>query len=109
MKHSDAVTVSVRDVVIGLVVIGVQFAGAALSFGIGLLFYSVIDFGVISTVIYVLAFTSSATGAAASAYYGCRYFSTKRKLGRIMDLGKNATLKGGILDDSVLSEIEFRY
>lgn len=33
MKHSDAVTVSVRDVVIGLVVIGVQFAGAALSFG----------------------------------------------------------------------------
>lgn len=83
--------------------------GAALSFGIGLLFYSVIDFGVISTVICVLAFTSSATGAAASAYYGCRYFSTKRKLGRIMDLGKNATLKGGILDDSVLSEIEFRY
>jgi len=26
-----------------------------------------------------------------------------------MDLGKNATLKGGVIDDSVLSEIEFRY
>lgn len=83
--------------------------GAVLSFGIGLLFYSVIDLGVISTVVYVLAFTSSATGITASAYYGCRYFSTKRKLARIMDLGKNATLKGGVLDDSVMSEIEFRY
>ncbi len=83
--------------------------GAALSFGIGLLFYSVIDLGVVSTVVYVLAFTSSATGITASAYYGCRYFSTKRKLARIMDLGKNATLKGGVLDNSVMSEIEFRY
>ena len=83
--------------------------GAVMSFGIGLLFYSVIDLGVISTVIYVLAFTSSATGITASAYYGCRYFAKKRTLARIMDLGKNATLKGGVIDDSVLSEIEFRY
>ncbi|HSV97708.1 MAG TPA: hypothetical protein VLM75_12370 [Spirochaetota bacterium] len=83
--------------------------GAAISFGMGLLFYSVIDLGVISTVIYVLAFTSSATGITASAYYGCRYFATKRKLARIMDLGKNAALNGGVLDDTVMSEIEFRY
>lgn len=83
--------------------------GAVMSFGIGLLFYSVIDLGVISTVIYVLAFTSSATGAVASAYYGSRYCAKKRTLARIMDLGKNAALKGGVIGDSVLSEIEFRY
>ncbi|MCU0844935.1 MAG: hypothetical protein MUC76_08420 [Spirochaetes bacterium] len=83
--------------------------GAVMSFGIGLLFYSVIDLGAVSTIIYVLAFTSSATGITASAYYGCRYISTKRKLARIMDLGKNASLKGGVLDDTVMSEIEFRY
>ncbi len=86
------------------------FAGSGImSFGIGMLFYAVIDFGVISTIIYVVSFASSAVGLTASGVYGYRYFREKGRLQKILEIGPGAALRGGILDGRVQAEAELQF
>jgi hypothetical protein len=86
------------------------FAGSGvLSFGIGMLFYTVIDFGIISTIVYVVAFTSSATGLAASGVYTYRYYRERGRLQKILELPGDSTLRGNITRDGIQAEVEMRY
>lgn len=86
------------------------FAGsAAVSFGIGMLFYAVVDWGIVSTILYVIAFTSSAVGFTASGYYGYRYVRGTNKLQKILEIGGDASLKGGLEKDGFKAEIEKRF
>lgn len=62
------------------------FTGSAAgSAGIGYLFYNVLHFGVISTVVAAVAFTSAAVGVSAAAYYGYHYVKDKRELNTILE------------------------
>ncbi|MFW5862245.1 MAG: hypothetical protein ACOCWZ_08330 [Spirochaetota bacterium] len=62
------------------------FTGSAAgSAGIGYLFYNVLNFGVISTVVAAVAFTSAAVGVSAAAYYGYHYVKDKRELNTILE------------------------
>lgn len=81
----------------------------ALTFGLGLIFYSVLDFGIISSVISGLCFISSAVGLSASGYYGYHYFDKKNELQKIIDIGKKTSIKGSISQDAINAEIELLF
>lgn len=86
------------------------FAGSgAVSLGIGILFATVIDFGVVSTVLSVVSFASATAGITASAWYGYRYFSNRNKLRTILETGAGTSLKGGMDKDSAQVEMELRF
>ncbi len=62
------------------------FTGSAAgSAGIGFLFYQVLHFGAISTVVAAVAFTSAAAGVGAAAYYGYHYVKEKRELNSMLE------------------------
>ena len=66
------------------------FTGSAAgSAGIGYLFYNVLQFGVISTVVAAVAFTSAAVGVSAAAYYGYQYTKEKKELRSILKKNRN--------------------
>ncbi len=73
-------------------------AGAG-AFGIGLLFYKVLHFGIISKIIYYIAFASSAAGAGAAAYYGVNYFIGKYNLQKIAGISDNVSISGSVTSD----------
>ncbi len=79
------------------------------SFGIGMLFYSVIDLGIISTVIYVVAFTSSATGLTAAGYYGVRYMHNRGRLNKILEVEPGVNLGAGRDRDRMFVGCERRF
>jgi len=81
----------------------------AFSFGIGMLFYAVIDFGIVSTVVYVIAFTSSATGLTAAGYYGVKYFREKRRINKILDIEPTLSLGAGADRDGFSAGLEKRF
>jgi len=69
------------------------FSGSStVTLGIGVLFYRYIDLGIVSTIIYVLCFTSSAIGYGATGYYGYGYFHGRGDLDRIVREGTAASL-----------------
>jgi hypothetical protein len=83
-------------------------AGAG-AFGIGLLFYKVFDFGIISKIIYYIAFTSSAVGIGASGYYGVNYLIGRSRLQKIADVSKNVSINGDISANSICVDFEMQY
>lgn len=60
------------------------------AFGIGMLFVTVLDFGIVSKVIAAIAFTSAACGAGASGYYAYQYFQGKDRLDKILEQSSNS-------------------
>lgn len=84
-------------------------ASGIMSFGIGVLFYCVIDFGIVSTIISAISFTSSCIGVTAACYYGYQYYQNKRKLGKILEIGTGVSLKSGVADDRVQAEMELQF
>ena len=79
------------------------------TFGIGMLFLKVIDLGLISNIITVISFTSSAIGISAAGYYGYKYIDGKRELHRIVELDKGISLNGDINNDNIDIEIELTF
>ncbi|MFH0975439.1 MAG: hypothetical protein V1874_06615 [Spirochaetota bacterium] len=83
------------------------YSGAAAgAFGIGFLFYKVFHFGIISKIIYYIAFASSAAGVTASGYYGVSYLYERS---RIADIGRGVSLSGGISHDTARVAFEMSY
>ncbi|MBN2040938.1 MAG: hypothetical protein JW864_12915 [Spirochaetes bacterium] len=62
------------------------------SFGIGYLFLRVLDFGIISKIVYSIALVSSAAGICASGYYAYKYISVKNELNKILDISNDVSL-----------------
>jgi hypothetical protein len=86
------------------------FSGASAgAFGIGLLFYKVLHFGIISKIIYYIAFTSSAVGAGAAGYYGVNYLIERSNLTKITDISKNVSLNGEATANRTRIDFELRY
>jgi hypothetical protein len=82
------------------------YSGASAgAFGIGLLFYKVLHFGLISKVIYYIAFTSSAAGIGTAGYYGVNYFVERSNLQKIADIAKDVSINGAI--SANLARIDF--
>ena len=79
------------------------------SFGIGLLFYSVLEFGVISKIIYTIAFTSSAVGLGAAGYYGYKYLDQKNKLRKIIDIGENVSINGSVSSIGIYADFKISF
>ena len=80
-----------------------------MTLGIGILFYTVIDLGVWSTVIAAICFTSSAVGYTATGYYTWQYSKNRRKLQKILEIGKNTTIRGGIINRTVTAGAELSF
>ncbi len=80
------------------------FTGSAAgSAGIGYLFYQVLHFGVISTVVAAVGFTSAAVGVGAATYYGYHYVKEKRKLNNMLEepeKEKKESTPGDILEEN---------
>jgi hypothetical protein len=86
------------------------FTGSSiLSFGVGVLFYSVINFGIVSTIIYTISFISAGTGFTAAGYYGWRYRANRVKLEKMVEIGTSVSLNGAIIDERILTALELRY
>jgi hypothetical protein len=79
------------------------------SFGIGLLFYKVLDFGIISKIIYYVAFTSSAVGIGAAGYYGFNYFYEKSRMQKIANIGKNVSIYGNVAYNAMRVDFKMSY
>jgi hypothetical protein len=69
-------------------------ASSTVSLGIGYLFYAVLQFGLISTVIVILCAISAAIGFPAAGYYGINYLRNKSRINEILKTGKNVGLEG---------------
>jgi hypothetical protein len=78
-------------------------------FGIGLLFYKVLHFGVISKIIYYAAFASSGAGLGASGYYGYKYISQKNQLQKIIDIERNVSINSSISPTDVVFDFNISY
>jgi hypothetical protein len=86
------------------------FAGSStVTLGIGIIFYTVIDLGVWSMVISAVCFTSSAVGYSAAGYYTWQYSKNRRKLQKILEIGKNTSIHGGIIDRTVTAGAELSF
>ncbi len=84
------------------------FSAAGVScFGIGLLFYKVLEFGIISRIIYYIAFTSSGIGIGASGYYGYKYITEKNQLQKIIDMERNVSINGSVSSETIT--VDFKY
>ena len=84
-------------------------AASAGSFGIGLLFYKVLDFGFISKIIYYAAFTSSVAGAGTAGYYGVNYLIEKNNLQKIADFGKDVSINGNLSSTGICFDFKIQY
>ncbi|HON77208.1 MAG TPA: hypothetical protein PK544_01840 [Spirochaetota bacterium] len=84
-------------------------SSSTVTLGIGILFYTVIDLGVWSTVISAICFTSSAVGYSAAGYYTWHYSKNRRKLQKILEIGRSTTIRGGIIDRTVTAEAELSF
>jgi hypothetical protein len=69
-------------------------ASSTISLGIGYLFYAVLQFGLISTVIVILSVISAAIGYPAAGYYGLSYLRNKSRINDILKAGKNIGIEG---------------
>jgi len=79
------------------------------SFGIGLLFYKVLDFGIISKIVYAVAFTSSGAGAGAAVYYGYNYMAGRSRLQKIADIGTGVSVNGSASAEDIRAEFQVSY
>ncbi len=79
------------------------------SLGVGILFLTVFDFGIISTVISVLSLSSSLVGLTASGYYGYKYFDKKNDLHEIIKIGKDISVNSKFSKDKINTEIELSF
>ena len=84
-------------------------AGGAATLGIGILFMKVLDFGIISTVVSAVSFTSSAVGFSASGYYGYQYIKTNSGLQEIIKAGKNVSIKGNASAGKINADVELLF
>ena len=78
-------------------------------FGMGMLFYNIINWGITSKIIAGLSFTSSAIGITASGYYGYRYLNKKKELQQIIRLSKKISLKGDINNNQIKAGMELSF
>ncbi len=79
------------------------------AFGIGLLFYSVLEFGLVSKIVYIAAFTSSAAGFGASGYYGIKYLKEKNRLHKIIDIGSNVSFNGFVSPTDIYADFKILF
>ncbi len=84
-------------------------SGAIATFGIGILFYSVLDFGIASTIISVISFTSSAVGISATGYYGYKYIDKKSEMQKILEIGKGISVNGNVSNENISADIELTF
>ncbi len=84
-------------------------SSSTVTLGIGILFYTVIDLGVWSTVISAICFVSSGVGYSAAGYYTWQYSKNRRKLQKILEIGKNTSIRGGIIDRTVTAGAELSF
>ncbi len=84
-------------------------ASATTTLAVGLLFYKVLHYGLVSTIIYVVCFTSSAVGYSAAGYYTYKYYENRGRLQKILDLGNGVSLKGGIINKNVNTGVEMSF
>lgn len=82
---------------------------AAGAFGIGMLFYKVFHFGIISKIIYIIAFTSSGAGVCAGTYYGVNYLVEKNKLQKIVDIAPAVSLNGNVSPAAVHADFTLSF
>jgi len=82
---------------------------AAGAFGIGMLFYKVFHFGIISKIIYIIAFTSSGAGVCAGTYYGINYLVENSKLQKIVDIGPAVSLNGNVSPATVRADFALSF
>jgi hypothetical protein len=78
------------------------------SFGIGMLFYSVIDLGIISKIIYTAAFISSGAGLGASGYYGYNYFIERNQTQKIVDIA-GVSLNAGVSQTMICADLKLSF
>ena len=84
-------------------------SASTISLGLGLLFMEVINLGMISTIIYALCFTSSAIGYGAAGYYGYQYMNNKSRLEKILEAGRNVSIKGKMNRKNIYSGVELSF
>jgi len=86
------------------------FTGSAsITLGVGILFYSVIDLGWVSTVVSAICFVSSGIGYGAAGYYGWQYYDGRRDLAKIVDAERRASLNGGAGDGRFTAAAELKF
>ncbi len=84
-------------------------SSSIITLGIGILFTSVFDFGIVSTIISVISFTSSAIGISATGYYGYKYLNKKSEMQKILEIGKGVTINGKVSQDNIYADIELTF
>lgn len=84
-------------------------AAGATTMGIGIFFYRFFNYGLVSKVVSVLCFTSSAVGFSASGYYGYRYMKRNNELREIIKIGKDVSIKGGVSREKINADIELSF
>jgi len=86
------------------------FTGSAsITLGVGILFYSVIDLGWVSTVVSAICFVSSGIGYGAAGYYGWQYYDGRRDLAKIVDAERRASLNDGAGDGRFTAAAELKF
>ncbi len=80
-------------------------ASSTISLGLAYLFYAVLQFGLISTIIVILCVVSAAIGYPAAGYYAYSYIRNKSRINDILKAGKNIGIVGsenkGIINTGV--------
>lgn len=86
------------------------YGGAGVgAFGIGMLFYSVFDFGLISRIISYISFASSAAGIGAAGYYGYHYYQEKNQLLKLLETGKKVSIYGNATNKIISADIRLSF
>jgi hypothetical protein len=84
-------------------------AGGLTTLGVGILFLKVFDFGLVSTVVSAVCFTTTAVGFSASGYYGYQYIQKKSELQKIIEIGKNIFIKGSVTHEKINADVELSF
>lgn len=82
---------------------------ATVTMGVGLLFYKVFHFGIVSNIIAAVCGVSAVIGYGAAGYYTVGYISGRNRLQRIIDLDGSSSIRAGFNGDGVMTGAEFNF
>lgn len=82
---------------------------ATVTMGVGLLFYKVFHFGIVSNIIAAVCGVSAVIGYGAAGYYTVGYISGRNRLQRIIDLDGSSSIRAELNGDRVMAGAEFNF
>ncbi len=82
---------------------------ATVTMGVGLLFYKVFNFGIVSNIIAAVCGVSAVIGYGAGGYYTVGYISGRNQLQRIIDMDRSSSIRAGFNGDRVMTGAEFNF